>query len=250
MKKSNLFLLVDVLMFLFLAIMSGLGLMIKYILVPGSKRWVIYGRNVDLTFLGWDRHQWGTVHLICAILFVAFLVLHIILHWKNLKSYLRKIVNTNAESNLIIITFAFLLFFIIIFPFIINIKVTEMGDGRDRFLYGGEHQQIPAAVQRIQQEKKAIPVEKEQAVIKETIKTTEEKESGFERHDIDPDIEVLGSMSLIDVSLRYNVPVSYIIKELDLPASVSGNEKLGRLRRSYGFTMSDIKLIIHNYRRK
>lgn len=51
MKKSSLLLLIDVLMFLFLALMAGLGLMIKYVLVPGSKRWDIYGRNVDLSFL-------------------------------------------------------------------------------------------------------------------------------------------------------------------------------------------------------
>ncbi|MGM0666389.1 MAG: hypothetical protein ACQETA_03630, partial [Bacteroidota bacterium] len=71
-----------------------------------------------------------------------------------------------------------------------------------------------------------------------------------EHHDIDADIEVLGSMSLINVSLKYNVPVSHILHELDLPSGVSGNEQLGRLRRLYGFKMSDIELIIHNYRHK
>jgi len=74
--------------------------------------------------------------------------------------------------------------------------------------------------------------------------------TGPERHDIDPDIEVLGSMSLINVSVKYNVPVSHIIKELDLPYSVSGNEQLGRLRRLHGFKMGDIELMIHKYRHK
>ena len=115
MKKSSLLLLIDVLMFIFLALMTGLGLMIKYILVPGTKRWDIYGRNVDLTFLGMDRHEWGTVHLIFAILFLSLLVLHIILHWKILVAYVCKIVNTKMEANIMIIAFTIVLFFIIIF---------------------------------------------------------------------------------------------------------------------------------------
>lgn len=246
MKKSNLLLLIDVLMFLFLAIMSGLGLMIKYILVPGSKRWDIYGRNVDLTFLGMDRHQWGTVHLICAIFFIALLTLHIILHWKSLVAYVCKIVNTKTEANLLISAFAFVLFLLIVSPFLININVAELGDGRDRFIHGEEQQRLPASKQR---EESILQNKSEKQ--SETIREEPSKEEpDLEHHDIDQDIEVYGSMSLINVSVKYNVPVSLIIRELDLPASTSGNEQLGRLRREYGFKMSDIELIIHNYRRK
>ena len=244
MKKSSLFLLIDLLMFLFLSLMAGLGLMIKYVLVPGSKRWDIYGRNVDLSFLGMDRHGWGTVHLICAIFFVAMLVLHIILHWKTLVAYVCKIVKTKTEANILIITFVFLLFFLIIFPFMIDLKVTELGDGRDRFLHGTEQQHIPAAARREQNISSGTAMEPSEAV-------TEKPEKGnqdLEHHDIDPDIEVFGSMSLINVSIKYNVPVSHILREMDLPSAISGNEQLGKLRRTYGFKMSDIELIIHNYR--
>ena len=245
MKRSNLLLLIDVLMFLFLALMSGLGLMIKYILVPGTKRWDIYSRNVDLTFLGMDRHECGTVHLIFALLFLSLLVLHIILHWKSLVAYVCKIVNTKAEANVLIVAFAVVLFFIIIFPFLVNIKVSELGEGRDRFLHGSEQQHIPAAVHREQNIATGRAGE-EESLNKENVESSQDPE----HHDIDPDIEVYGSMSLINVSVKYNVPVSHIIKELDLPASTGGNEQLGRLRRKYGFKMSDIELIIHNYRHK
>ena len=246
MKKSNLLLLIDVLMFFFLALMTGLGLMIKYILVPGSKRWDIYGRNVDLTFLGMDRHELGTVHLICAILFLSVLVLHIILHWKAFVTYVCKIVNNKTEANILITAFAFALLCIIIFPFLINIKVTELGEGRDRFLHGTEQRHTPAAIQREQNISTGIADEAAEALTRENVESSQE----LEHHDIDPDIEVYGSMNLINVSVKYNVPVSHIIKELNLPASTSGNEQLGRLRREYGFKMSDIELIIHNYRRK
>ncbi len=212
MKKTNQCLLIDILMFIFLSLMTGLGLLIKYILVPGSKRWEVYDRNVDLTFLGLDRHGWGTVHLIIALLFITLLVLHIILHWRCLINYLCKAGVKKVMIIPLLSVSGFILLILILFPFFVDIKVTELGDGRDRFIHEDMYE--------------------------------------TEHHDIDPDIEVLGSMSLINVSMKYNVPVSHIIKELDLPYSVSGNEQLGRLRRIYGFKMSDIELIIHKYRHK
>lgn len=246
MKKTSLYLLVDVLMFIFLAMMSGLGLMIKYVLVPGSKRWDIYGRNVDLSFLGMDRHGWGTVHLICAIFFIGLLVLHIILHWKCLVNYVCRIVKTKAMANFLILMFAVMLFFLVIFPFMIELKLTELGDGRDRFIHGYEQSQAASINLGRDANKEAEEREANPAT------TTIRDDAGHdtEHHDIDPDIEVLGSMSLINVSLKYNVPVSHILDELDLPSGVSGNEQLGRLRRQYGFKMSDIELIIHNYRHR
>lgn len=246
MKKSNLFLLVDVLMFITLALMSGLGLMIKYILVPGSKRWDIYGRNVDLTFLGLDRHTWGTIHLICSIIFLALLVYHIILHWKCLVNYVCKITGTKEQAGLLMGLFGVTLFILIIAPFMVKIEVKELGDGRDRFLHGSESFQLPAETKQgkdIMVAGKEVPA---QIVPDKTV----EGKPDTEHHDIDPDIEVLGSMSLINVSLRYNVPVSHILGELGLPSNVSGNEQLGRLRRLYGFKMSDIEMIIHKYRHK
>ncbi|MGM0528699.1 MAG: DUF4405 domain-containing protein [Bacteroidota bacterium] len=274
MKKSNQYLLVDVLMFIFLAMMTGLGLMIKYILVPGSKRWEIYGRNVDLTFLGLDRHGWGTVHLICSICFLVLLAIHIILHWKCLVGYVCKIVHTKANAYIVLLAFGFLLFFIIVIPLMVNIKVTDIGVGRERFLHQSGQEHIPAAVQReglISPDVTGKSAEGQlQEAAKEETKETQERKvkkqadkpvesvtgepvesgRGLEHHDIDPDIKVYGSMSLISVSLEYNVPVSHIIEELDLPASTSGNEQMGHLRRAYGFNMSDVEMIIHNYRRK
>ena len=43
--------------------------------------------------------------------------------------------------------------------------------------------------------------------------------------------------------------VSYktIIKELGLPIDISGDEKLGILRKQYGFEMSEVRKIIQKY---
>lgn len=233
-------------MFIFLALMTGMGLLIKYILVPGSKRWDMYGRNVDLTFLGLDRHGWGTVHLIIAVLFIALLVLHIILHWRCLINYIYKAGVKKVMAIPVISMFGFILLIMILFPLMADIKVTELGDGRDRFLHDNIQSDVPAA----DRDRQVISREITGKGSESDYDSPGENLTGTEHHDIDPDIEVLGSMSIINVSMKYNVPVSHIIKELDLPYSVSGNEQLGRLRRLYGFKMSDIELIIHKYRHK
>jgi hypothetical protein len=48
MKKAKLNLVIDALLLLCMAAMAGIGLLMKYVLVPGFKRWEIYGRNVEL----------------------------------------------------------------------------------------------------------------------------------------------------------------------------------------------------------
>jgi len=52
MEKSKLNLVIDALLLLCLAAIAGIGLLIKYVLVPGYQRWEIYGRNVSLFLLG------------------------------------------------------------------------------------------------------------------------------------------------------------------------------------------------------
>lgn len=263
MKKTNLCLLTDVLMFFFLALMSGVGLLLKYVLLPGSKRWDVYGRNVDLTFLGMDRHQWGTIHFIIAIIFVLLLVLHIILHWKCMVNYIRRLFENRRDVNVLMLAFGFILLVMIIFPFLVKVDIAELGDGRDRFLHVQEQgQNLPAAQQNEQRARLKTSEDLsgkivEESVEKQTVydretKQLQEAESheDIERHDIDLDINVDGSMSLINVSVKYNVPLSHLTGELDLPSNVSGNERLGRLKRSHNFRMSDIELVIHNYRRK
>jgi hypothetical protein len=64
MKKSKLNLIIDALLLVCMAAITGIGLLMKNVLVPGYKRWDIYGRNVELYFWGLDRHQWGTERFI------------------------------------------------------------------------------------------------------------------------------------------------------------------------------------------
>ena len=46
----------------------------------------------------------------------------------------------------------------------------------------------------------------------------------------------------------YNISPDELKEFLDIPAAVSNNERLGRLRRLYGFHMSDIDRFIEEKR--
>jgi hypothetical protein len=92
MIKAKLILIVDALMFLCIATIAGIGLLVKYVLVPGFQSWEIYQRNVDLLLWGTDRHEWGAIHYVTGLLFLALVVLHVGLHWGRLVGLYRKCV--------------------------------------------------------------------------------------------------------------------------------------------------------------
>ena len=60
---------------------------------------------------------------------------------------------------------------------------------------------------------------------------------------------VKGMYTLGEVAATYKVPTRYLLEKLGLPETISSVEKLGRLRRKYGFTMSDIERIIAEYKK-
>jgi len=68
--------------------------------------------------------------------------------------------------------------------------------------------------------------------------------------DIPSNIDIEGSMTLLEAATKYIVPVDHIKSKLNIPLSTSDNERLGRLKRTYGFTMSDIEGIIYKYQKE
>ena len=54
-------------------------------------------------------------------------------------------------------------------------------------------------------------------------------------------ILITGRMSLRDIGKEARIPARRIADELNLPANVSLDETLGRLRRRYGFTVQDVR---------
>ena len=56
-----------------------------------------------------------------------------------------------------------------------------------------------------------------------------------------------GSMTLREIEQRVGVPAAVILRELGLPPDVPTDERLGKLRKQYGFNIRDIRAIARKH---
>ncbi len=251
---------IDILMFLCLAAMTGMGLMMKYVLIPGQDRWVVYGRNVELYVFNLDRHQWGTVHLIVSLCMLGLLAIHIILHWKAVINQFKSWFANKTVRRILTVVFVIICFIMVYFPTKIKPGMEDFEGGRGRYYlerHGIESIRPAEQDERVEQSiepemeiEEPVP-EKAEVIEDEPEKAIElEEAAAHEEHEEhDSAIDVQGFMTLKEVSNNYTVPTSHIKSKLGIPLSVSDNERLGRLRRTYGFTMSDVRDIIIEYQK-
>ena len=129
--KPKLNFIIDALMFLVIMAIAGLGFLMNYVLIPGRERWIKYGRNVDLTLWGWDRHDWGDVHLYLGFLLLGLLCLHIILHWQQIVGLFQRFVPTKHQT-LVLLGFVIVSILLIYLPFLVSPEISEVGRGMGR----------------------------------------------------------------------------------------------------------------------
>ena len=74
MKRSKLNFIFDAIAFVGFVFLASTGVLIRYTLPPGSNRFK--------TIWGLDRHEWGDIHFWVSIVFLGFLAMHLLLHWR------------------------------------------------------------------------------------------------------------------------------------------------------------------------
>jgi polyferredoxin len=130
MNKANLNFVIDALMFLCMTAIAELGFLMKYVLLPGRESTIKYGRRVDLSFLGLDRHDWGAIHLYLGFLLLALLVLHIVLHWNMIPGLYARLVAPSRQRWQIAFVYVLLTAALLLFPFLISPEVKGADAGR------------------------------------------------------------------------------------------------------------------------
>ena len=58
-------------------------------------------------------------------------------------------------------------------------------------------------------------------------------------------VHIYGSMTLNEVAEKYNIPVTGLASSINVPVEFA-NERLGRLRKQYGFQMYDLRKYINS----
>jgi len=74
MKRTKLNFIIDVIAFVGFAVLTTTGVLMRYILPPGS------GHHTTIWSL--DRHEWGGIHFWVSVVFFLILAFHLVLHWK------------------------------------------------------------------------------------------------------------------------------------------------------------------------
>ena len=87
MNKTWINFLVDLSMFVSIMLVSMIGLIMKYILPPGSGGGRHGGEGGEFaeTFFWLTRHEWGGLHSQIAVVLLSLLAVHLLLHWTWIK---------------------------------------------------------------------------------------------------------------------------------------------------------------------
>jgi hypothetical protein len=159
-------------------------------------------------FLGLHRHQWGDMHLYFALVFVLVLVVHLILEWSWIKGKSRQF--ASARWPLLIGAVA-----------VGGCLVPLSGWVILRVARSPYTDQRPALA-----------------------RTRVPEVSGSLVQEHDSGIEVSGQMTLREIERRTGVPAGDIAAALGLPRNAPFDEPIGRLRKSYGFSMHDVRDVV------
>lgn len=237
MKKAKLNLIIDIIMLIVMMALIGVGLLNKYVLLTGQQKWEKYGENLEFYLWEFDRHNWNYIHFILGLILFGLLVLHIWFHWKlilNISKNLIRNKKTRVFAGIVLI-FVSLLFFA--FPAFVEPEIGDMankGEWHSREVSNSNDNEIIIDSNQVQ------------------VHSLQQHEGlNKDRHrDIPSNIDVVGSMTLLEVARKYDVPADHIKSKLKISLSTSDNERLGRLKKTYRFTMNDVEGIIYKYQKK
>ena len=208
MKRNTLNFLVDLISALVLLGIIATGLVVRFVLPPGSG----HGR----VLWGLDRHEWGDVHFWVAVAAGVLLLVHVALHWQwvcltAVRLFRRRGgehgypsgIGRNLSGAALVVGLIGLFAGFVWFAQA-NVKATGEG-GR----YRGREERAPAV----------------------------QSKQGSEEW-------IRGSMTLREVSEASGIPVDRLRTKLGLPSTISADERLGRLRQQYGFSMDQVRKIV------
>lgn len=235
--RQKLNIVIDILMLVVMVVLAVIGFLIRYVLLSGTMRWEKFGRNVEMTFLGLDRHQWGYIHLIIGISLVVLLILHIVFHWAQMVCMVKRLLPVQPARAIMVTSLALVCSSVFIIPIIIGPEIGNpirgRGEGYDRVLLQvNEKSGFPVTIENEGNQLKDKGVQ--EVVIGEY--TESQHDHGASRL-----LEIKGYHTIGGLAGTYNISAGELKQRLNIPVTVSDKERLGRIRRLYGFTMREVE---------
>jgi hypothetical protein len=211
MSKLNWNYVVDVVMFALMGAMIFIGVLMAFFLASGP----VLDEGSKYVW-GLHRHQWGDIHAVLSFVFTGFFIIHLVLHWRWIKSATRRLLRSPAT-----------LILILLLPALVVLVAWSLSE-RDSPAYAQYGRGAGSRLGRTGGRTPA-PVAEEVAVEKEAPKK----------------VEVNGRMSLGDVEKATGIKAEEIAGKLGLPEDAPLDQNLGRLRRVYGFQIEQVRDLIN-----
>jgi len=248
--------LVDLLMFLCIIGIALIGLSMGFVIPEGR-----LGPGQSKYFLGVHRHQWGDIHLWLSLAFTALVVVHIVLSWSWIKGKARNLFGRAWKAAVGLMILA-----AVLVPLIFWIAASkddpayaEFGEGEGR--QGGR---VAEEGRRRREPPSGANSEASVGVPAETpapagapagsSKPGEEAAVGPDVHahkavagrmEAGPaEAVITGKMTLREIERTTGAPAKDIVARLGLPAGVSLDETVGRIRQAYAFEMQTLRDIV------
>jgi len=218
LRRSTLNFIVDALTLLAIFVMVATGLIIRFILPPGTGGG--HGEG-GLLLWGLGRHDWGDVHFWTSMVLVALLVVHVALHWSWVCMMMQRLLG-GAEG---------------IQPAAGRCNACGVGFAVAVVLaFGAFTWYAGSAVTRFNapRQSETRPVTEKDNIL---------RHGGKDGHGTGHE-QIRGSMSLAEVEAATGVPVDTLKSGLGLPEKTAAEERLGRLARQHGFSVDKVRDIV------
>lgn len=131
MDKSKLDFCIEALVFLVITALAGLGLLIKYILIPGREAWAKYGRQMEITWLGLDRHACIEAQLYLVFLLLGLAILYVMLQRKVILSLLTRFIPQHFSRIGVASIFLVVAMTLLALPLLATPEINEVGIRED-----------------------------------------------------------------------------------------------------------------------
>ncbi len=230
MRRDTLNYIVDALALIAMLGLIATGVLVKYVLPPGSRG------GHGLTLWGLDRHEFGDIHFWTAVALVVLLVLHVLLHWTWVCVTTRRLAQPAAVRAAVpgpgvrwgsgLIFLAGVVVLIAAFVWVGSANVTRDDEA-------GDSHETRDRARRGQQ----VRIEETPA---ETVRDHPDHPSRGADH-------IRGSLTLRELHEQTGVDLAWLKEELGIPADTDDDTQLGRLRQRFGFEMSTLRDLVAEY---
>lgn len=258
MSKNKMNLLVDVLAYIGMVGLISTGLLLMYILPPGTGG--CHGEGgARVAVMGLSRHEWGSVHWYIATGLIVLAGVHVILHWKWVTNTFgaltrpRSVKKAGASVGgaIALVLLGVLGAGIIAAPWVVGKKTGGHHGarggcaGRDEtapscsectsacpLTDGSAAEEIPEDDGLCNEPDCVECQEARQALAAQSALAGEHR--GQDGH-------ISGKLTLAEAAYAAGVTAEQLAVELKLPAGTSPQERLGQLRQRHGFSMQDVR---------